>query len=53
MPPFPGIDAELRALAAYVAQLRTNPEPDLGAQSAGGALAPSGVKGPEVQTVQR
>jgi cytochrome c553 len=53
MPPFPGSDAELSALAAYVAQLRANPEPGLGAQSAGVAIAPSRVKGPEVQTVQR
>ena len=53
MPPFPGSDAELSALAAYVAQLRANPEPGLGAQSAGVVIAPSPVKGPGVRTAQR
>jgi mono/diheme cytochrome c family protein len=35
MPPFPGNQAELEALAAYIVRLPENPEPALGAQRVG------------------
>jgi hypothetical protein len=53
MPPFPGNEAELKALASYITLLRIAPEPGLGAQSVGVEIAPKTADAPAAQTAQR